>query len=67
MVRRGMQSEELVLQSSDKRICGEFARRTFFMRPGLPKIGLFQRIRELDVTAPKPKPHRVAISLLVKN
>jgi hypothetical protein len=67
MMRQGMQSEELVLHSSDKSICGEFARRTFFMRPGLPKIGLFQRIRELDVTAPKPKPQRVAISLLAEN
>jgi hypothetical protein len=52
----GKRRQRVVLQRSDKIIWGEFARRTFFIRPGLPKMGLLQRIRELDVTAPKPKP-----------
>ena len=39
-------------------------RRTFFMSPGLPKIGLLHRTSELAVTVPKPRRHRVAILLL---
>ena len=43
---------------------GELARRTFFITPGLPKIGWFQRIKELADTVPNPREYRVAISLL---
>jgi hypothetical protein len=58
---------EGIAHRSDKSICGEFARRTFLIRPGLPKTGLLQRMRELDVTAPKPRLQRVAMSLLREN
>ena len=45
---------EKKLQSNDKMICGEFANKTFFIRPGFPSNGLLQRISELEDTVPKP-------------
>lgn len=45
-------------------ICGEFASRTFFIRPGLPRIGVFQRIKDAEVTVLNLRSHNVLISLL---
>ncbi len=44
--------------------CGELASRTFFISPEEPKIGVLHRMRELDVTVPKPRRQRVPMSLL---
>jgi len=48
----------------DRIICGEFASRTFFIRPGLPRIGVFQRINDAEVTVLNLRSHNVLISLL---
>ena len=48
----------------DSTICGEFASKTFFIRPGLPRIGAFQRIIDAEVTVPNPRSHNVLMSLL---
>ena len=49
----------------DRTNCGELASKTFFIRPGLPKRGWFQRINELADTAPNPRDQRVGRSELV--
>lgn len=61
------QGSSMKVQRSDKYIWGEFASRTFRMRPELPNIGSFHRMRELAVTAPKPKLQIVLMSLLMIN
>ena len=50
------------MYKKESKICGELARRMFFMRPRVPKMGWPHRMRELDDTVPNPRDQRVWMS-----
>jgi hypothetical protein len=52
------------IHNNDNMSWGEFAIKTFFIKPGLPRSGFVHRISELDETVPNPSDQRVAMSLL---